>query len=169
MGKHQDKSRGFDIKSPWPSVDSSAYRWHVVSKPSLLCTVLGASLGCQKNVPVKIFIWKQHKGSVKSTAGLLTVWPHLSTATRTWKISLSVWMMQDSWLHEVVWALPPGSEPSQTGRSTWETPEYYRNPMEEVVPTEKAWGKLLQDLGSSSLTGKRAWLSSIIYSIYFQV
>ena len=41
--------------------------------------------------------------------------------------------------------------------------------MEEVVPTEKAWGKLLQDLGSSSLTGKRAWLSSIIYSIYFQV
>lgn len=49
MGKHQDKSeKGHDFQSHWPEVDSSAYHWHVVSTASLLSTVLGARLVCQK-------------------------------------------------------------------------------------------------------------------------
>lgn len=88
---------------------------------------------------------------------LLTVALISLTATRTWKISLSVWMMQDSWLHEVVWALPPGSEPCRLGRNTSGSTVDYRNPsMEGVGSHWENLGQVTTRFGLSSLTGEKS-------------
>lgn len=153
MGKHQDRS---EKDMNWNHIGPKLTQVHTIgmwwTKFSSFHSP-ESGLHLPKIVPVKIFIWKQHKGSVKA---LMTSWSLNLFSPQLENSPSGGWckIISHTRCFEHIFLATATDH-----KSIRKTQVDYRNSSLDGVVSWGNLGKLLQELSSGYVPGKHTWMN----------